>query len=250
MAQASGADDNVLAKVRKLLAKAEDPSCSPGEAEAFTEKASALIAKYGIDRAMLAAGDPDSDVIGDRVLAMDPPYAMDKAELLSGVAHALRCRAVRRVEYPRGRKRLSVHLFGFGSDLERVELLYTSLLVQSAHALAATPVPPWEHAAAFRRSWLTGFTSAVVRRLREAERRVERETEARRTGGLSVELVLADRARLVERRVSEEYPRLRTAPPRRLSGGGLPGGYAAGHRADLGADRVRGSGTAGITRGA
>ena len=47
--------DPLLARVRKLLAKAEDPGCTPAEAEALTDKAAQLIAKYGVDRAMLAA---------------------------------------------------------------------------------------------------------------------------------------------------------------------------------------------------
>jgi hypothetical protein len=51
--------DPVLARVRKLLAKAEDP-CTRAEAEAFTAKATELIAKYGVDRAMLAAQRPSN----------------------------------------------------------------------------------------------------------------------------------------------------------------------------------------------
>ncbi|GAB3965696.1 hypothetical protein GCM10027615_11180 [Plantactinospora veratri] len=47
-------------------------------------------------------------------------------------------------------------------------------------------------------------------------------------------LVLADRSNRVDRRLAEAYPRLRTAAPRRLLGGGLEQGAAAGRRADLG----------------
>lgn len=233
-------DVSVLDRVRKLLAKAEDPSCPPAEAEALTAKAAELIAKYGIDRAMLAATSDGADVLGDRVVVVDPPYALDKSQLLGGVAEALRCRAVRRTDFapPDYRKRLQVHLFGFGSDLERTELLYTSLLIQSANALAATPVPPWQQAAAFRRSWLAGFTAAVVARLREAERRAEQHAERAPTAGPSVAVVLADRTALVDRRMAEEYPHVRTAPPRRLSGGGFRDGHAAGRRADLGGTRL------------
>ena len=49
----------MLDKVRKLLAKAEDPACTPAEAEALTAKATELIAKYGIDQAVLAAQRPE-----------------------------------------------------------------------------------------------------------------------------------------------------------------------------------------------
>ena len=50
--------DPILAKVRKLLALAEDPAATTHEAETYTAKATQLIADYGIDRALLAAGRP------------------------------------------------------------------------------------------------------------------------------------------------------------------------------------------------
>ncbi|MGH3122965.1 MAG: DUF2786 domain-containing protein, partial [Streptosporangiaceae bacterium] len=40
-------------RVRKLLAKAEAQGVTPAEAEALTAKAAELMARYGIDRALL-----------------------------------------------------------------------------------------------------------------------------------------------------------------------------------------------------
>jgi Protein of unknown function (DUF2786) len=231
--------DSMLEKVRKLLAKAEDPGCTAAEAEALNDKAAELIAKYGVDRALLAALSPALDPVGDRVVAVFAPYALDKTGLLATVATALRCRTVRRKQYRDGGYGYDMHLFGFASDLERAELLYTSLLVQAAYGIAATAVPSWESVAAFRRSWLVGFTHAVGRRLSEAEQRAASQAAAVSTGP-SVALVLADRGRLVDRRVEEAYPRLRSSPPRRLQGSGMEGGYAAGQRADLGGTRLNG----------
>jgi hypothetical protein len=217
--------DAMLSKVRKLLAKAEDPACTAEEAEAFTTKAAELIARYGVDRALLAARDPATDPVGDRLIDVVAPYALDKAGLLAAVASALRCRPVRR----RDGSGFTMHLFGFASDLERVEILFTSLLVQAAHGLAGAPIPPGDHPAAFRRSWLAGFASAVGSRLRESESAAASESSAP-----SLALVLADRSGHVERRIAEVYPRLRTAGARRLACGGLSQGAAAGRRADLG----------------
>jgi hypothetical protein len=214
--------DPLLARVRKRLAKAEDPACTPAEAEAFTAKATELIAKYGVDRALLAAADPALDPIGDRVVPLEAPYALDKAGLLAAVAVPLRCRVVRKT-----RDGVQVHLFGHAADLERVELLFTSLLVQAAHGLAAVPVPPHEHPAAFRRSWLAGFAHAIGGRLREAEQAAEQAVPG-------AALVLVNRSDLVERRMAEAYPKLRTASRRRLAGGGLEEGYRAGQAASLG----------------
>ena len=53
-------DTSALERVRKLLAKAEDPACTPAEAAALNDKAAELIAKYGVDRALLAAPHPRS----------------------------------------------------------------------------------------------------------------------------------------------------------------------------------------------
>jgi Protein of unknown function (DUF2786) len=214
--------DPLLARVRKLLAKAEDPACTPAEAEAFTAKATELIAKYGVDRALLAAGDPALDPVGDRVVPLDPPYALDKAGLLASVAVPLRCRVVRKT-----RAGVQVHLFGHATDLERVELLFTSLLVQAAHGLSAVPVPAREHPAAFRRSWLAGFAHAIGGRLRAAE-------QAASDAAPGAALVLVRRSDLVDRKMAEAYPKLRTASRRRLAGGGLEQGFAAGQAASLG----------------
>ncbi|MCZ7440434.1 DUF2786 domain-containing protein [Micromonospora sp. WMMC241] len=215
----------MLSKVRKLLAQAEDPACTPAESATFMAKATELIARYGVDRALLAAREPAADPVGDRVVEVIAPYARDKAGLLAAVADPLRCRCVRRREG----NGFAMHLFGFASDLERVELLFTSLLVQAAHGLAGAAVPAGEHPAAFRRAWLAGFAQVVAERLRAAEAGAVAEA-----GAPSVALVLADRSDRVQRRLAEVYPRLRTAPRRRLAGGGFGPGAAAGRRADLG----------------
>lgn len=234
--------DTMLEKVRKLLAKAEDPGCTPEEAAALNDKAAELIAKYGVDMALLAATSPEADVVGDRVISIYAPYALDKAALLGTVALALRCRSVRAKKWVAGGYAYTMHLFGFDSDLERTELLYTSLLVQASYGLAAAPVPRHEPAAAFRRSWLAGFTQAVGSRLRDAERRAAQDVTPR--PGTSMALVLADRSGHVDRRMAEAYPQLGMAPPRRLAGSGASGGYAAGQQADLGGIRL-GRATAG-----
>ena len=247
------ARDGRLARIRKLLAQAEDPGATDAEAEAFTAKAIGLMATYGIDRAMLAAAEPDLDRPGDRMVDLLAPYARDKADLLAGLAHALRCRGVLRVDYGASdqrwaapaKKQLKMHLFGYGSDLARVEILFTSLLVQMANGLRTERIPSYEHVAAYRRAWIAGFAAAVVRRLRDAEQRAAADaagaeaTAAPAAGrpARSVAVVLASRAEVVDHAVSAAYPRLSTAPRRSLSGGGYGGGYAAGRRADLGAGR-------------
>jgi Protein of unknown function (DUF2786) len=232
----------LLERVRKLLAKAEADGVTPAEAEALTEKAAVLMAKYGIDRALLAAARPDTDRPDSRLIDVPNPWADVRAHLLAGVVTAMRCQCV--LLPATGGKR--VHVFGYQSDLERAEMLYTSLLVQMAHGLAVAAVPPAARSVrAWRRSWLLGYTSAVISRVRAAEERAA--SEAGRTGtdreGPSTELVLADRSLVVRRHCEEAYPstrRLRIT----YSGSGYRSGYAEGERADIGGKRLRPGGRA------
>jgi hypothetical protein len=234
------AAEGKLAIIRKLLAQAEDAAASPAEAETFTAKAAELMARYGVDRAMLADGDEGADKIGDRTIVLDPPYALDKFELISGVARALGLRVVRRTEYLVDGKQFAAVLFGFGSDLERTEILFTSLLVQAARGLTAAKVPSWENKAAYRRAWLAGFASTIHRRLAAAESRAKQEASAAEpvATGRSVAVVLAHRQPLVDHRFEEAFPDLRTAAPRVLRGSGHHDGRVAGDKADLGGTRL------------
>jgi hypothetical protein len=155
---------------------------------------------------------------------------------------------VRRVRHvgPDATKQVSIHLFGYESDLLRVELLFTSLLLQATSRLTRTSAPPSESLAAYRRSWLAGFTGAVTHRLRLAEAQASRDAEAARTpdaaagSGRSVELVLVDRSHAVADAMDAEYPHLTSARRRSLSGSGGRSGWAAGERADLGGRRFAG----------
>src|SRR4029077_937850 len=65
----------LLDRVRKLLAKAEAEGVTPPEAGALTAKAAELMARYGIDRARLAATRPDTDRPGSRIIDIDNPWA-------------------------------------------------------------------------------------------------------------------------------------------------------------------------------
>jgi hypothetical protein len=227
---------NLLERVRKLLAKAEDPVVTAEEAEAYNAKAAELIARHGIDAALLAATGATRDEVGHRAITVDNPYARDKAHLLTSVADPLRCQTV----HIQGHGRYVVRVYGFTIDLERVELLYTSLLLQATRELVHVRPDEWgESTAAYRRSWLAGFASPVATRLHRAERRAATE-QPTAVDGTSTALVLRDRSTLVEQAVTADYPRLRTMRRRSLTGSGRSDGFASGARADLGARRLDG----------
>ena len=242
-----GPGPNLLERVRKLLAKAEDDSVTPAEAEALTAKAAELMARYGIDRALLAAARPETDRPADRIIDVPNPWADVRAHLLAGLVTAMRCQCVL-LPVPTGKR---VHVFGYASDLERAEMLYTSLLVQMAHGLATARVPATARSPrAWRRSWLLGYSSAVTARVRAAEERAASDATDANTGagagagGTSAALVLADRSLVVRRHAQAAYPRTRRTRVT-YTGNGYRSGYAEGERADIGGKRVRpGSGRA------
>src|ERR1700678_2415117 len=84
----------LLDRVRKLLAKAEADGVTPPEAEALTAKAAELMARYGIDRALLAATRPETDAPGSRKVDLDNPWKRVKAHLLCGLGAAMRCQCI------------------------------------------------------------------------------------------------------------------------------------------------------------
>jgi len=232
---------DLLDRVRKLLAKAEDEGCTPEEAEALTAKAADLMARYGIDRALLGALRPETDSVGDRVFDLDNPWAAVKAHLLAGLAAALRCQCILLSRREPGSR---VHVFGYQSDLERADILFTSLLVQMARALAAQPVPVYGSGAkAWRRSWMLGYASAVVARVRAAEEAAVASATAdpgTSAGGgrQSADVVLADRALTVRRQAEHAYPRTRRTRVT-YTGSGYADGYREGQKADIGGAKLR-----------
>ena len=230
------APDRLLDRVRKLLAKAEAEGVTVEEAQALTAKAAELMAKYGIDRALLAARRPETDKPGNRIMEIYNPWARVQAHLLCGLAAAVRCQCI----LLPAREGQRVHVFGYASDIERADVLFTSVLVQMWHGLVAAQVPARaDNVRAWRRSWLLGYTSAVVARVRAAEQRAEQTaTVADAGGGASrAALVLADRSLVIRQSVARAYPVTRTARVT-YTGSGYGAGYAQGKRADIGTGRV------------
>jgi len=228
----------LLDRIRKLLAKAEAEGVTPPEAEALTAKAAELMARYGIDRARLAAARPDTDRPDSRIIDIDNPWAQVRAHLLAGLANAMRCQTV---ILHTSRPGTRIHVFGYASDLERADILYTSLLLQMARGLTVAVVPAGVRSPrAWRRSWLLGFVSAVITRVRSAEERAAETADAGGQSGPSTALVLADRAVVIRRQLDQAYPVTRkTRIP--LTGRGYRAGDDQGQRAVIGNARLGGT---------
>ena len=157
------AGTRVLGRVRALLAKAESTDF-PAEAEAYSAKAQELIARHSIEEA-LTARDRAEVVPFARRIGVDHPYESEKAGLLDAVARANQCHTVWSPELGFST------IFGFDADIDAVELLYTSLLVQANRAMVRDePVKGKARIKAFRRSFLIAYAMRIGERLGRATR--------------------------------------------------------------------------------
>ncbi len=155
-------ESRMLGRIRALLAKAEATGF-PEEAEALSAKAQELMARHSVDEALLAARAPSAEAPGACRIGVEPPYEQAKAVLLDAVAGANHCRAV--WNEPLGFSTV----VGFAPDLEAVELLYTSLLVQATTAMtraeAAQRAGGRKRTKTFRQSFLAAYAHRVGTRL-------------------------------------------------------------------------------------
>jgi hypothetical protein len=161
----SAPDDRMLSRIRALLAKAESTEYAE-EAEALSARAQELMAKYSIDHALLAAQSGEREEPSGRRIPVDRPYDDPKGTLLNVIALANRCRAVWSKDVG------LMTVVGFPADLEAVELLFTSLLVQANAAMLRAGGKKDEfgrsRTRAFRQSFLVSYAIRIGERLEEA----------------------------------------------------------------------------------
>lgn len=230
-------NEELLERVRKLLAKAEGTSFEV-EAEAFFAKAQELMQAHAITEAMLARERGSSEKPILLSVRAEAPYSREKLTLLSAVARQNRCRVVELgYEGEPGRRG---DLFGFPSDVEYVQTLWTSLMVHAVSEMMKLRASSSARRGAtetLRRSFWLGYARRIIERLREANRTAEHESGH---SGSSMALALRDREEEVGAAVAEHYPRLRTLTRNVSSLAGYRAGHAAGGRADLGGAKLGG----------
>ncbi|WP_139283176.1 DUF2786 domain-containing protein [Raineyella antarctica] len=233
-------DDSVLHRVRQMLAQAESTSFE-AEADSFTAAAQRLMARYSIDQAMLAATGQVGPATGPtgRRIWVARPYVKEKVVLLNEVADANRARAVWAKELD------MVSLLGHEPDLDAVETLYTSLLVQATRAMYAEgkQVASWGGSGTrgFRQSFLAAYALRIGERLRAAsvEETQAAAAEATRQGGRALVPILQAREEAVDGFTEELFPGL---VHHRVSAGSDPQGWAKGRQAADRAELADGTG--------
>jgi hypothetical protein len=252
-----------LRVIRKLLARAESTDFE-AERDACLAKVGELIARYSLEDALQWAEDdsPTRTEPTERVLAVPGPYAARKVILFGSVAAHCGCTLIDlgagagaagaaaasaaaaggsvTAGGPAGSAASRwVAMIGLPGDLERAEVLATSLLVQLTRAmLVGSPAGRAGSAtAAWRRSFIMGFIETVSERLARSAASADAEAAtgagdepvgAGAAAAASTALVLAGRDDAVAAEVRRRYPRLRTV---RIDAGSSPRGRAAGRTA-------------------
>lgn len=221
---------HILDRVRALLAKAESTEF-PAEAEALTLKAQQLMARHHIAQAML--DDAPGARCGEPSMAqivIDAPHADAKVRILMAVARANGCTVI----WSPHLRRASV--FGFGDDLDGVETMFTSLLVQATSAVhrAGSQRDGYgrSRTVSFRRSFLVAFAVRIGERLEEAVDEIVQEVAA--TTGTDLVPVFDRRHDAVEAAARAAFPMTRAMATSVSSAVGWFAGTASADQVDLG----------------
>lgn len=235
-------DNPYAAKIAALLAKAEDPAATPEEAQTYSEKAEALMVKWGVSDAMAAAargGSVRAEKIVERVHTIHHRYYQAEVMLVHNIATGVGTIKVLKRDLYNHTSR--VYLIGYESDLDRVETLWHSLWLQATSAvdkwwkpyrktLGYTPKSSEVFNA--RRNFLLSFGSAVRVRLREMYAKEEANGEP------GTALALVDRGKQVDDRMAEMYPNTKSARGLKTGWTGRTEGHAAGKKANIGQSGV------------
>jgi len=234
------AEKNWKDVISKLMAKAEDNATTDAERNAIVERVTYLMAKHGIEEAMLSAQEKRTAPLTKHSYRLLAPYIKQRTTILHNISVAFGCRAI----FDNQNNRMTV--YGYEDDQEKVFMLYGSLVIQMFTGLAQTVKPADVHGKTFNGSWVTGYAYTVGSRVREAYEHARRDVQAESTGN-GMELVLADRALAVNNMYRTEHPRTRNiAGSRATHAGAYAAGSAAGRNANIGQTGVGGSRTRAI----
>jgi hypothetical protein len=229
-----GATDHVDAKlldrVRALLAKAESTTFTE-EADALTAKAQELMSRHAIDQAFIHHADRDAKPTPQlRRFWLDNPYVDAKSTLLGRVAAANRCQSVFDPS-------LGVAcVVGFATDLDVVDVLFTSLLIQGSTAVQAagsvTDGRGRSRTRSFRSSFWMSYAVHIGERLTAASEAAVAEAVGDHGGSLLP--VLVERDAEVADRFAQAFPNVTRRSVQFSNAQGYHAGRLAAEAADLG----------------
>jgi hypothetical protein len=244
--------EDKLETIQRLLDKAQATEFE-AEAEALTARATALMAQYSIDAAMLGARAKVSFDPTKTVIFITGSYAAANQYMVAVIAKAFgaHCVLTNRVNED-GMYVDAVEVYGFESDIDMIRMLYTSVSLQCANLVKDLKGYSAGETRVIRRSFIYGFAQRVGERLTQqratatvqADLKEQQATANLREDSASgAALVLADRSMRARKALEEDYPKLRKVRRSTVNASAFGAGKRAGDRANL-----HGSGNVGNRR--
>lgn len=219
-------DEKMLARVRALLAKAEATDY-PEEAEALSAKAQALMVRHSLREALADHDRGRAAIAATRRMWIDNPYVAAKVALVQSVTEANRCRTAWMKDLG------CVVIVGAETDLDLVDLLTTSLLVQANRAMLVAgrmhDIRGQSRMKSFRFSFLVAYATRIGERLAVTSSSVAE--DLRRDDRLLP--VLAARNRAADQAFTRLFPKTIASPLAAYDSAGLGAGRTAADRAML-----------------
>jgi hypothetical protein len=239
--------DKWTERITKLLAKAQRAG-TPEEADAFYTKAHELMIKWSIDEAMLQqTGSSTDELVRESYDMKRNGMFATFVDLWVAVAYNNDVKLL--VRKPSQFHVPGVELIGWKSDIEKVKILWTSLLIQMQRERnMAMPgwikeLPNWSNSAEagrFRKSFNVGYARRISQRLRETKDRVRGEATSA-SDGSGVALAIRDRSQAVDDFFNATPKGKGRAGNRKVDYDAMSTGSKAADRADIGQPRVGGN---------
>lgn len=270
-AKASTSKQQRMARVIADLLASAEVAAKRGdqmEVQRLIDQASALQLKFAVEDAMLPHDDPNRDSIEymDFCRESNTPLVKAKRQLINEVSRYNRGKAILSGEFKKDAdgniryrmvngklkamydSRAYVRVYAHKSDLEFIQALYTSLILQMQSFMSLDENKQELHVGrgkvtnAWRVSWAYGYVQRITQRLADAEHRNRQEATVDQPG---TAVALVDRKNAVAKYVEDSYGKLKSASYRKddKDAHGRNAGYEAGGKADLGGTKVGASKT-------
>ena len=219
-----------LETIQRLLDKAQATEFE-AEAEALTDRATALMEQYSIDAAMLQSQSKVSFSPTKTTIFITGQYAAANQHMVARIAKAFgaHCVFTERCNED-GMFVDAVEVYGYEQDIDMIRMLHTSLNLQCANLVKNLKGLSSGETRVIRRSFIYGFAVKIGDRLMSQRATATVQAEDSTPGAA---LVLVDRSTLARKALENDYPKLRKvryAPVDRRS---YAAGQDAGARANL-----------------
>jgi len=225
-------DLNIIIRIEKLLAKAEDPGCTPAERESFQDKAFELIERYRIDKASIGGHLAADDVIiTGKVGDFNGIYGRVRIQIVTEIADSMDVQ----IFWAGFKNTRHLKAYGFRSDVDRVIALAHRLVLDAdAQVKLVANSYDMKDTLRQRRGFYEGYAWSIGSRLRTARQTAEANAARDGIDMVSTALVLVDRKKQVNEKLRSDNPNLKEAGKLDASGyDGFEHGSVVGSRADL-----------------